>query len=221
MKIKVVASAISVTPKGKKIKVLTHRPRYIETARVLKLAEGTSSTAEMEYPAPAGAKGELVEVPKAMRQEKAEPAEVPKRPAEAKEKTVEELELEESAGLPKILSPPPEPELPKVSKVPAITPERRRMASVLDAVLDSTRAQPPATTKEAAEAATTRVEFEAGPSVPIKTGPIETIEQDTEQGPSDATLILEKEGASKKVKYPTPEAFTEELDFIIRHASSK
>ena len=30
-------------PKGKKIKVLTHRPRYIETASVPKLGEGTSS----------------------------------------------------------------------------------------------------------------------------------------------------------------------------------
>jgi hypothetical protein len=41
-----VTSTISAAPKGKKIKVLMHRPRYIETARVLKLAEGTSSTAE-------------------------------------------------------------------------------------------------------------------------------------------------------------------------------
>jgi hypothetical protein len=145
----------------------------------------------------------------------------PKRPAEAKEKTVEEPELEESTGLPKILSPPPEPELPKVSKVPAISPKRRRMASVLDAVLESTRAPTPSSAKEAAEAATTRVEVEAGPSVPIETGPVETIEQDTEQGPSDATLILEKEGASKKVKSPTPEAFTEEPNFIKRHTSGK
>jgi hypothetical protein len=42
---KVAASTISAMPKGKKIKVLMHRPRYIETARVPKLAEGTSSTA--------------------------------------------------------------------------------------------------------------------------------------------------------------------------------
>jgi hypothetical protein len=34
-------------------------------------------------------------------------------------------------------------------------------------------------------------------------------------------LILEKEGAPKKVKSPTPEVSTEELDFIIRHASGK
>jgi hypothetical protein len=32
---------------------------------------------------------------------------------------------------------------------------------------------------------------------------------------------LEKEGASKKVKSSIPKAFTEELDFIIRHASGK
>jgi hypothetical protein len=83
---KVVASAISVTPKGKKIKVLTHWPRYIETAKVPKLAEGTSSAAELEYPAPAGAKGKSAEVSKVMGQEKAESAEAPKRPAEAKKK---------------------------------------------------------------------------------------------------------------------------------------
>jgi hypothetical protein len=111
--------------------------------------------------------------------------------------------------------------LPKVYKVPAITPKRRRMASVLDTVLESTRAPTPASAKEAAEAATTCVEVEVGPSVPVETGPVETVRQGTEQGPSDANLILEKEGASKKVKSPTPKACTEELDFIIRHASGK
>jgi hypothetical protein len=188
---------------------------------VPKLVEGISSASELEYPTPADAKEESAEVPKIEGKDKTEPAEAPKRPAEAKEKTVEEPELEESAGLPKILSPPSDPELPKVSKVPAITPKRRRMASVLDAVLESTRAPTPASAKGDAKAATTRVEVKVGPSVPIETGPIETSEHDTEQGPSDATLILEKEGATKKVKSPTPEAFTEELDFIIRHASGK
>jgi hypothetical protein len=205
---------------------LTHRPRYIETARVPKLAEGTSSTVEPEYPVPVGAKGELAEVTKVMGQEKAESAEAPKRPAEAKEKTVEGPELEESAGLPKILSLPPEPELSKVSKIPAITPKRRRMASVLDAVMESTRVSTPAFTeekniKEATEAITTRVEAEAGPSIPAEIGPVETVEKDIVEGPSDAAQILEKEGAPKNVKYPTPEASTEELDFIIRHASGK
>jgi hypothetical protein len=57
--------------------------------------------------------------------------------------------------------------------------------------------------------------------MPIETGPVETIGQNTEQGPSNSSLILEKEGASKKVKSPTPKASTEEVDFIIRHASGK
>jgi hypothetical protein len=49
-----VASTISVVPKGKQIKVLTHRPRYIETTTVPKFGEGTSSTVEAEQAAPAG-----------------------------------------------------------------------------------------------------------------------------------------------------------------------
>jgi hypothetical protein len=50
---KTTASAITAVPKGKKIKVLTHRPRYIETAVVSEFGEGTSSTAETEQAAPA------------------------------------------------------------------------------------------------------------------------------------------------------------------------
>jgi hypothetical protein len=206
-------------PKRKNIKVLTHRPRYIETPRAPKFAEGASSAAEPEYPTPAGAKGELAEVSKVTGQEKAESAEAMKHPTEAKEKTVKEPELE-SMALPKILSPLPEPELPKVSRVPAITPKRRRMASVLDAVLESPRAPTPASPKEAVEATTTRDEVEAGPSVPIETGPIET-RQIIEQGSSNAALVLEKEDAPKKIESPNPEASTEEIDFIIRHASGK
>jgi hypothetical protein len=43
---KIVALATTVVPKGKKIKVLTHRPRYIEPAIVPEFGEGTYSTAE-------------------------------------------------------------------------------------------------------------------------------------------------------------------------------
>jgi hypothetical protein len=151
-------------------------------AKVPKLAEGASSAAELEYPAPADAKGELAEVPKVMGQEKAESAKAPKHPAEAKEKTVVELELEESTGLPKIMSPPPEPELPKVSKIPAITPKRRRMASVLDAVMESTRVSTPASIeekniKEATKDITICVEAKVGPSVPAEIGPLKLLER--------------------------------------------
>jgi hypothetical protein len=106
-----------------------------------------------------------------------------------------------------------------VPRAPAITP-KWRMARVLDAVLESTRASTPAPAKETAEAATARVEAEAGPSVPIETEPVGT-GQSIEQGPSDVDLVLEKEDVPEKVESLTPEASTEELDFIIRHASGK
>jgi hypothetical protein len=50
---KAAASAISTTPKGKKVKVLTHRPRHSETAKVSKPTEGSSSTAKPNHPATA------------------------------------------------------------------------------------------------------------------------------------------------------------------------
>jgi hypothetical protein len=49
-------------------------------------------------------------------QERTETTEVPKRHAEAKEKTTEEPKLKEPTGQPKTLSLPRELELPKVSK---------------------------------------------------------------------------------------------------------
>jgi hypothetical protein len=43
---KIAALVITVEPKGKKIKVLTHRPRYIELAMIPEFGKGTSSAAE-------------------------------------------------------------------------------------------------------------------------------------------------------------------------------
>jgi hypothetical protein len=47
---KVATSTIYATPKGKKIKVLTHQPQYIEMAKVSKLGEGASSATEQKVP---------------------------------------------------------------------------------------------------------------------------------------------------------------------------
>jgi hypothetical protein len=99
--------------------------------------------------------------------------------------------------------------LPKVAKIPAITPKRRRMANVLDTILESTRVPTTASSQvpsmgkknmEATKAVTTRAEAEVGPSAPAEIGHVET-----EQGSSDATLNLEKEGAPKIVKTPALE----------------
>jgi hypothetical protein len=49
---KTTASATTTEPKGKKMKVLTHRPRYIEPAVVPEFGEGTSSAAKARQTAP-------------------------------------------------------------------------------------------------------------------------------------------------------------------------
>jgi hypothetical protein len=139
---KAAASATTVVLKGKKVKVLTHRSRYIEPAIVPKLGEGASSTAEAGQAAP-------------IVQSIEEPTIVLKMPIvgpiEAKDDKAEEPKVEEIMKMLEILSPPAEAKLPKVQKAPATTPKRRRMASVLDAVLDTTKALSLAPTKKIAD----------------------------------------------------------------------
>jgi hypothetical protein len=125
-------------------------------------------------------------------------------------------EFEKTIVLPEILSPPVEAELPKVAKAPATTPKRRRMASVLDAVMETTRALTPALVKKVAEAATTHTETEAGPSMPAETKPAVTEERAEQESP-DIGIAMEKEVA-EEAKSPAPEASSEDLDYIIRHA---
>jgi hypothetical protein len=71
--------------------------------------------------------------------------------------------------MPKILSPLAEASLPKVQKAPAATPKRKRMANVLDAVLETTKALSPRATKNDAEATKVHDVAEAGPSASIET----------------------------------------------------
>jgi hypothetical protein len=133
---KIAASAIASTPKPKKVKVLTHRPKRAETAEVSKPAEGSSASGS-DCPALVGAREKLAKVskPKVItEQQKAETTEVLKRPAEARAKTAEEPKSKKLAEQPKILSPPQETELPKVIEISAITLKRRRMASVFVSV---------------------------------------------------------------------------------------
>jgi hypothetical protein len=123
---------------------LTQRPKHIETAIVPKLTEGPSSAPGSDYPALTEAKGESAEVPKPKvmaEQQKTKTTEVPKHPAGAKEKIVEEPELRRSTERSKTVSPLQKSELPKVSKIPAITPKRRRIVSVLDAIMESSKVQ--------------------------------------------------------------------------------
>jgi hypothetical protein len=202
--------ATKVVPKGKKVKVLTHRPRYIEPAVVPEFGEGASSTAKARQAAP-------------IVQSVEEPIVVPKvptvGPTEAKDGAVEEPIMEKVLKLPEILSPSARVELPKVQKTAATTPKRRRMASVLDAVIETTKALTPASTKKAAEATKNQVEAEAGPSTPTKTKAI-VPEDNVGQQISDTGKTIEHD-VTEKAKSPVPEALAEDIDYIVRHASGK
>jgi hypothetical protein len=197
---KTVVSATTVVPKGKKMKVLTHRPRYIEPSVVPEFGEGTSSTAEAKQASPTlQSAEESIVVPK-----------VPTvGPAKAKDDVAEEPRFEKTMIIPEILSPPAKTELPEVQKAPAATPKRRRMASVLDAVMETTKALSPAPTKKIAETVKVQAEAEAGPSVPIETKAA-TPENKAEQQTSDTSMAVGQD-IIEKTKSPSPEALAEDV----------
>jgi hypothetical protein len=93
------------------------------------------------------------------------------------------------------------------------------MASVLDVVKETIRALTPTPVMKVAETATAQGETEAGPSAPAEAKPAAT-EQRAKQEFPDTSVALEKDVA-EKAKPPAPEAPSEDLDFIIRHASEK
>jgi hypothetical protein len=139
-------------------------------------------------------------------------------PAETKEEVAKKPELEKVIVLPEILSPPVEAELPKVVKVPTTTPKRRRMASVLNAVMEVTRALTPVPARKITEAVAAHAKTEAEPPAPMEAEPAAA--ERAEQESRDTSIALEKD-ALGKAKSPTPEALSEDPDFIIRQALGK
>jgi hypothetical protein len=110
---KEVASAApsEAAPKRKRVKVLTHRPRYIEPATVPEFVGETSSATEAKEPTPLPNIEGLAEMP-------------------ATEK-IEEPRAEETKTS-EILSPSVKIEAAKSQKGPAVNPRRKRMVNVLD-----------------------------------------------------------------------------------------
>jgi hypothetical protein len=139
--------------------------------------------------------------------------------AEAKDDKAEEPQVEKVIKVLEILSPPAEADLPKMQKAPAATPKRRRMASVLDAVMETTKALTPAPIKKATEAAKGQAEDEAKPTVPIEAKAV-TPENKADQQTSDTSMTTGQDMA-EKAKSPALEALTEAIDYIYRHASGK
>ena len=132
-----VASAASSepTPKKKKVKVLTHRPRYIEPTTVPDFGGETSSATEAKEPALAQKTEELTATPK-----------------------VEKIEEPKAEGkiTSEILSPSAKIEMPKTQKGPAMTPKRKRMVNILD-VLETIKSSS-STPKKIAEISKAQIE---------------------------------------------------------------
>jgi hypothetical protein len=208
---------------GKKMKVLTHRPSYIEPDVVLEFGGEASSPAKTRET-----------IPPVQRTE--ETAIMPKAPSvEVVETKVdkdkaERSKTEEVTKMPEILSPSTEATVSKKQKSSATTPKRRRMANVLDVVLETaktlnpaptrkiaevSKAQPEDETKQAeVEATIIQTETKAGPSEPVEIEPAKIEEKATEEEVSEQIL-------SEKVATPAPEALKESIDYIICHASGK
>jgi hypothetical protein len=219
----VVAASAKPVPKAasKKMKVLTHRPRYIEPAVVPKFDGEAPSAAEPRETAPPT---QRTEAPTTMSKlPSIELAESKTDKDKAEKSNIGETKVLE------ILSPSSEVTASKAQKSSAATPKRRRMANVLDVLeivktLNSTpsrktagalKAQTEAETKpDEIEAAVIQAGTEAGPSEPTEKKPAEIEEKAIEE---KATEQISPE----KVATPGPEALKESIDYIIRHASGK
>jgi hypothetical protein len=155
-------------PKRKRVKVLTHRPRYIEPATMPEFAGETSSATEAKEPTPLPNIVGLAKVPVTEKIEE---------PRAEVTKTTE------------ILSPSAKIETTKSQKGPAVTPKRKRMVNVLDVLetIKSSSTTPKKTVEsskahtEAFDAETSKhqSETEAGPSEPTKVKSLEAEETET------------------------------------------
>jgi hypothetical protein len=138
---------------------------------------------------------------------------VPAMPVEASVDPVKEPGSKKTEEQPKLLSLPTVTELPKLLATATMTPRKRRMASVLDAVLESVKMSTPA----CAKASTEKIE-DAREVVTASASYVHV-----EAGPSEAALVkLVGDSLTEKPTSPAPEAPPQgDLNYIVRHASGK
>jgi hypothetical protein len=146
-------------------------------------------------------------------------------PAEAKDDKVEEPQAKKVVKEPEILSPLAEARLLKMQKASTTTPKRRRMANVLDAVLETTKALSPAPTKKIADAAKMQAEAETR-QAETEARQAPQAQAEAEAGPSAPRAAKpaapeEKTAGHIAPETLAPEASIETVDYIIRHASGK
>jgi hypothetical protein len=203
--VKEVASAApsELAPKRKKIKVLTHRPRYIEPAIVPEFVGETSSATEAKKPTHL--------------QNIEEPAAMPET-EKMEEPRAEETKTSE------VLSPSTRVEVPmptpKAQKDLTTTPKRKRMVNVLD-VLETIKSSS-STLKIAVEAPKTEIDAEAAKSqVETETGLSEPAKRELLETGKEIEKESVEEILSEKTAIPIPEASSEAPNYVLCHASGK
>jgi hypothetical protein len=164
-------------PKSKTVKVLAHQPSYIEPAVVPEFGAGSTPAAEATQSA-------------SITQSAEEPTVMPKTHTV---KVIEDkIDTAEGSMAEKMM------QVLKVQMTSAATPKRRRMANMLDAVLETMKALSPAPAKKVAQieaksqaeaetgqaeagATQAQADAEAGPSVPTEMGLADPKKKMTEQ----------------------------------------
>jgi hypothetical protein len=194
---KMAASTSSGAQKPKRAKVLTRKPK-LHSLEKTAVAHTTEKVKLVES---------ATVIPLAMETVPVMPAEISADPVKEPrpKKTAEEQ--------PKLLSPPTMAGLPKLSTTATTTPRKRRMASVLDAVLESMKTPTPTS----AEALDEKIE-DAREVVTASASSIHV-----EVGPSGAAPVkLVGESLPEKPTSPVPEAPPQgDLNYIVRHALGK
>jgi hypothetical protein len=227
-------------PKRKRVKVLTHRPRYIEPATVPEFTGETSSATEAKEPTLLSEVEELAEVPVTGKLEEPKTllpeikglAEVPATGKLEEPKillpeikglaevpAIEKMEEPgtEKAKTSEVLSPSAKIEAGKSQKGPTVTPKRKRMVNVLD-VLETIKSSSitPKKTVETSEVSTKAIGTEASKQ-----------QFETEAGPSEAAKVKPFETeetniaeATEEIKISEP-ILVEETDTGAPEAPSK
>jgi hypothetical protein len=183
------------------VKVLTHRPRYIETATLPEFGGETSSANEAKETTLMQKTEESATTPKALLPKLGEPE-------------VERTKISE------ITSPSAEVTVPKAQKDLTVTPKRKRMVHILDVLEEiktssSTRGKTAEASKTQVETKQTEAEVakshakpEAGPSEPAKKKSLEIGDKETKRETSEQLL-------SEETATPTPEASSKDPDYIL------
>jgi hypothetical protein len=196
------AASSEPAPKRKKVKVLTHRPRYIEPAEVPEFGGETSSTIEAK---------ELT-----FTQKIEEPAVKPKV------NKIEEPGVKDKIS---VLSPSAKATVLKAQKDLIATPKRKRMVNVLD-VLETIKSSS-TTPKKTAEALKTQIEAKPSEDKATKSqteaevGPSELAKEKSLEIEGETKKEAIKQILPEKTLSSTPEASSRVPDYIVWHTLGK